>query len=649
MCTFEIRKACMNEISVSRKKSFALGIIFLLTVSFCFAQETEVIELPALTTYISSPVVEQRQVLTEEEIKEHQSEDLPSLLQSEGIQILSYGPYGLEQKPSLRGFTDETVRVVIDGVCVNNSQYGTYDFSAINLNDIEKIEIVRGGFTEGVTDEGAVGGVIYITTKKQQLGINYSFDSKIKTFFNKNHPVDFLSENINFSSQIGDNSFFKTNNAFTFAENKFLYKNYNSEITERRNSEVMDVHSDINFTNYFGNGSSFSFSNIFYLGNKNLPGTATSVNYDKQKDYDNMLSVSLNVPSLADGIKFFTDASWLCNNRFVDEGISPLVEKVSSHSRHYVNTLRYCAVLDADNFSKVNESVGLTFDYTFLDSTEDGKINVASGTLKETTKVFLNEKIIFTLPVAVKFSGKNFAFTPKAGVCFKLNSAELIFNAYRMTQFPNLDDLYWNSTGFNGDPNLKPEDGWGAEITFNGSRKNLPLSVCVFSNYYENKIQWANVNGIWSVFNVASAFYLGIDFSLEKKFFGEKLTLSANAEYLYTKLLNKNNPVTYGKKIMWTPDLTGAFSIKYKGSSVLQIVEMNYVGKRYKSNNNTTFMKPYLLLNYSLTYMKGISFGKKTLLVPYLRADNMLNASYESTDGYPMPGISLTVGARLGC
>ncbi len=98
--------------------------------------------MPSITSYIDAPVVEQRQTITEEEIDCMNVADLPALLEAAGIQILSYGPYGLEQKPSIRGFTDETVRVIINGVCVNNAQYGTFDFSTLNIKDIEKIGAV---------------------------------------------------------------------------------------------------------------------------------------------------------------------------------------------------------------------------------------------------------------------------------------------------------------------------------------------------------------------------------------------------------------------------------------------------------------------------------------------------------------------------
>ena len=135
---------------------------FLLHFSFSlFCEESEKIQiqLPKITTYVES-VVEQKIVITEDDIEKSHCESITSLLQNNGVQLLAYGAYGLEQKPSIRGYTDETVRIVIDGVCVNNAQYGTFDFSSINVADISKIEILKGGFSESVLDEGAVGGVI---------------------------------------------------------------------------------------------------------------------------------------------------------------------------------------------------------------------------------------------------------------------------------------------------------------------------------------------------------------------------------------------------------------------------------------------------------------------------------------------------------
>ena len=302
----------------NQNKIFILATV---VINFAILQAAE-IKLPHIFTYIDSPAVEQRQIFTSEEIEELQVQDLPSLMVAAGVQILSYGPYGLEQKPSIRGFTDETVRVIIDGICVNNAQYGTFDFSSINIDDIEKIEIVRGGFTEGVSDEGAVGGAIYITTKKQSLGHHFYFDSKFSSFFNLNVPVDSFSQTIKYNGQLSDRDFFKASFKGTFAANKYLFKDYKNRIVQQENAQVLDGNSTINYLHFFGGGNTFAVNNLFYAGNKNTPGAANSNNFGNQKDFDNNLSAQVIFPAVFDCLRVENIVSWLSNTRFYSDKFS---------------------------------------------------------------------------------------------------------------------------------------------------------------------------------------------------------------------------------------------------------------------------------------------------------------------------------------
>ena len=59
-----------------------------------FAAEAEIL-LPEVTTYIPA-TVEQKLVITAEDIEAAHYESLPELVERCGIQMLSYGPYGLE-------------------------------------------------------------------------------------------------------------------------------------------------------------------------------------------------------------------------------------------------------------------------------------------------------------------------------------------------------------------------------------------------------------------------------------------------------------------------------------------------------------------------------------------------------------------------
>ena len=607
--------------------------------TICFSQDFEHLQqedqlknsmvLPEITTYIPSSL-ENKITIKSEQIQNHHYQNILQLLSDYSVQILSYGDYGLEQKPSIRGFTDETVRVVIDGVCMNNPQTGTFDFSTINMNNIEEISIVKGGYNEGTEDEGAVGGVIYITTKKN-FEKNIISDTKIKTFFNPQTPLDLISQNFQFSIPFNQNIFANFDLAATKAENNF----------QANNSKVYNAHSNANVTSYFGNGNSFSISDISYLGFKNLPGPEHSKNLEKQQDFQNKLTLSLFSPNVSPIFTLKSNLSWNYSQRFY--------QSKTEKSEHKLNDFSLSTFFAVKKFK---QKVGFTIDYVYLDSTNTGNRQNISFTAKETSQIKFNNLISLNIPLGFKFSNKNFALLPKIALSFDFKGItqklplQIIINAYKLTQFPTMDDLYWKGSNFSGNENLKPETGYGAEVSFNFNFPNANnsgnlLSLNFFTVYYENKIQWSYNNNFWQPQNVASAFYFGIDFSLAASLFQNHLNFSLNAEYLYTKLLDKTNRLTYGKKIMWTPDFTCSAQVSVNFTKWNAGFCATYTGKRYISNLNISFLEPYVLL--SLT----AEFHPNKIINLYFRGDNLLNTKYESIENYKMPGINATLGVKI--
>ena len=621
-----------------------------------FSQDAEII-LPDVTTFIPASV-EKKIVLTGEQLEAEHLESLAQVIERCGIQNLTYGPYGLENKPSIRGFTDETVRVVIDGICVNNAQYGTFDFASLNMTAVEKIEIIRGGFTEGVEDEGSVGGVIYITTKKMDLKKSLDAEASAKTYFNSNKPVDSVFQKLTYSGLLGSNSFINAGGTFNYAENKYLYK-YKNDGTgellegsfggssegiwkERKNAQVIDGQGNLSLSHYFGDGNYYNISDLFYGGHKNTPGIINSTNPGLQRDYNNNLSVSLWNPAVAGLFNLKNSVAWLCNNRFYRENLQKA--SAEDESRHFINTAKYTGTADFTSLAggRLRQMIGLSADFTNLNSTNDGQHMQFSGVLKETTKFAAGGGWSFSLPLAVKVCANdnnvNFAFVPKAGLAWELSKIQFTFDVYRMVQFPNMDDLFWDGAGYHGNPDLKPESGWGAD--FGVALRNCPLdaSVTVFSNYYKDKIQWSS----GTTQNLSSAFYLGVDFSLGASFWDGLFEIDVNGEYLYNRLLDESNQFTYGKRIMWTPDFvcSTVFGFNFEVGKIRLSAE--YTGRRYTSNLNLYSLEPYVLVNLAA---EGAQILGK--LVPYIKLDNLLNWQYQAVDGYPMPGISLTIGGRF--
>ncbi len=620
------------------------------------AQETE-LKLPEVTTFLNSSV-EQKIVLTADDIEAGHFESLSQVLEKCGIQNLSYGPYGLESKPSIRGFTDETVRVVIDGICVNNAQYGTFDFSSIDLTAIEKIEIVRGAFTEGVEDEGAVGGVIYITQKKQTLKNTLEAEAAIKTYFNKNKPIDTYFQKLAFAGKLGENTFLNTSGNINFAANQYRFKltpsrelaqgafaaaNQKSYWQTCENALVTDAGANACLTHYFGDGNYFSFGDIFYGGHKHTPGPVNSTNPGLQRDYNNNLSFTLWNPALAELFNMKNCLVWLCNNRFYKD------KSESEDSSHYINTVKYTGTADFTCLAggHLRQLFGFSADFSHLKSTNDGKHIQFSGVVKETSKINAGAGWTLSLPLAAKFcvndNNMNFAFLPKLGAAWESGIVRLTADLYRMVQFPNMDDLFWEGGGFHGNPNLKPESGWGAELGFNLSeikagRGLLHGNLNIFSDYYKDKIQWAS----GTTQNLSSAFYLGVDFGFGGELFEKFFTFDINGEYLYNRLLDKSNQLTYGKRIMWTPDFVCTIAMGLNFELVKLKLTCSYSGRRYTSNLNAYYLKPYLLLDFSA---EGSEIAGH--FTPYLKLENLLNWQYQAVDGYSMPGISLKLGGRV--
>ena len=647
-----------------------------------FAQEAEIV-LPEVTTYIPA-AVEQKVVVTAEEIEAAHFESLSELVERCGVQMLSYGPYGLESKASIRGFTDETVRVVIDGICVNNAQYGTFDLSTINLSAVEKIEIVRGGFTEGVEDEGSVGGVIYITMKKNDLKNTVSAETSAKTFFNPGSPLDSVFQKISFDGRLGENTFLNTSGTLNYAENRYLYKldktlslcdgPFGGLVTlgkdsgvylgkegswkTEENAQVLDGHADAFLTHYFGDGNYLSVGEIFYGGHKNTPGPVNSLDQGLQRDYNNNLSLTLWTPALDDGLfNLKNSVAWLCNNRYYK------TYNGKEDSRHFIRTVKYTGTIDFISLAggRVGNTIGLSADMTTLDSTNDGDHLQLSGVFKQTLKFAAGGGWSLSSPLAVKLclndQKLNWAFVPKAGAAWEKNLGEVggarsgvlsggtfrfTTDLYRMVQFPNMDDLFWEGGGFHGNPDLKPESGWGADVgvAVNGvrsERSQFGAGITIFSNYYKDKIKW----GSGTTENLSSAFYLGADFNASADFFDSFWTLALNGEYLYNCLLDKDNKYTYGKRIMWTPDFVCNLTSTWNFELAKISVSASYTGRRYTDNMNLYYLNPYVLVN-----LAAETAPIKERFTPYVKVDNLLNWQYQSVEGYSMPGISLTLGGR---
>lgn len=113
------------------------------------------------------------QVITRAEIDRSNATDLPALLRMMTSADLSQaGGTGKVTSAFLRGADSRHTLVLIDGVPVNQADFGRASLEHLPLDQIERVEIVRGNLS-ALYGSQAVGGVIQVFTRKA-LGMSAS-------------------------------------------------------------------------------------------------------------------------------------------------------------------------------------------------------------------------------------------------------------------------------------------------------------------------------------------------------------------------------------------------------------------------------------------------------------------------------------------
>lgn len=105
-------------------------------------------------------------VISRKQIQDTQAVDVPSVLKNlAGVEIYQSGGVGQQSSLFLRGTNSSHVLVLLDGVRINSATTGMTEIDQLMLDQIERIEVVRGNVSSLYGSE-AIGGVIQIFTRQ---------------------------------------------------------------------------------------------------------------------------------------------------------------------------------------------------------------------------------------------------------------------------------------------------------------------------------------------------------------------------------------------------------------------------------------------------------------------------------------------------
>ncbi|ENO0428008.1 TonB-dependent receptor [Campylobacter jejuni] len=611
------------------KKDFKLFLFALLLITNLNAQESnEAINLQKVV--VSATGFEQdadsnlRNVISIES-KDLQNKGYVSLEQAlERISGISFVNFGLGRNIDMRGQGDKSniaVKVMIDGRAINvlDNSHGITPLDSINLDNVERIEIIPGGGSV-LYGSGTRGGVINIITKKQKsdafainlkssaydhgglggnLGINgakqinenlaFSFD--IQSFNLDGYQEGYNEKGyfINTKTYIDIND----NSDLTLGYNYFKIKNTSSgyltkaqaqsDPTQKGNSDnitqINRPEISLDYHYYFDDIWEFNLE-AFWQNQK--------INY--LKDVSTMSYMNMSLPVYQNGSGFedtLTGISLKNKLNYANNSYFIFGYEFANHDAKRTSIIHYD--VNAGRF-QMSHTMTTLMDMTkkshsifALDSHEFNDIFSISGgaryeySLYDTNRNYTSNMIISNTPkpstpelFSTDDTNHNFAFeiTPN----FKYSDTGKLYIKYERgfvspspAQFVNKDK---NSQKYYS-ANLNPEifdtfelgidDFWWDFYGFN---------LTLFYTLSKDEISYlgnphATGGGFWQYYNIDQTRRLGVELSLSQNFLDDDLIFRESLTYLDAKIskgVNDGMRIPYVSKIKATAGLEYAWN-----------------------------------------------------------------------------------------
>lgn len=220
------------------KQQKLLAVLLCAATPLSYAATETLDEVVVTATRIPQPLnqsLSSTTVITQEDIRNSQAADLVTILRNvAGVEIDQSGGMGKTTSLFIRGTNSTHALVLLDGARIGSATSGTTSIQDLMLDQIERIEIVRGN-ASSLYGSDAIGGVIQIFTRRGHgtpaFNVSAGAGSKRTQRFSAGYGG--IIDDTDFSVQF---STFKTDGVS--AQNPALVSNVNPDHDGYRNSSL---------------------------------------------------------------------------------------------------------------------------------------------------------------------------------------------------------------------------------------------------------------------------------------------------------------------------------------------------------------------------------------------------------------------------
>jgi vitamin B12 transporter len=605
-------------------KKLWLLLLPLLAFSTAFAEEGKKLEEIVVTAAKIQESIEDTisavTIIKSEDIKKMNVEFVTDVLRKvPELNLVQNGGPGKIASVILRGGNSAHTLIMVDGIRTNSTTTGSFDFSSINVDDIERIEIVRGPQSTMYGSE-AMAGVINIITKKGtgapkietslEAGSfgTYKPDAIISGGYkNMDYRMTgsyFFTDGISAAKNGAERDSYK-NSAFSW---KFGYRpaeKVELEFTGKYSYDRTDLDGFDFFAHKAIDDPNFvQYENHFVLSAKGKLYLS--------KSWEQIFTIS----RVWDSLKFRDP-----DDTFNNASITTEIDTIDWQHNFYINDI-FTLTAGAEYQNEKGKNVG-----NFDTSLGNGALYL-NNTLK-----LLKDGLILSAGLRYddreKFGNKS---TYRMGALYTIKPVEMSIRTSYGTGFraPAFNELFFP---FYGNLKLKPEDtsSWEIGIVKDFIKDKLSLSLTYFDQKYNNLIDTNPLT--FTAVNIAKAEIKGLEASAWFK-------LSDNVRFTtgYTHL-DTEDKLT-GKRLSLRPNDKVNLSAAYSLKDLSLVADFTYVGNRVDSSVKRT-LSSYSVVNISSSYRI-----KKGLTV-FARIDNLFDTDYEESGSFNTPGFSIYGGLKV--
>jgi len=642
-------------------------------VTSAFAQEktASLEEIVVTATRVEEPkkdVPASVQIITQEDIKNSTSKNAGDLITEASIGHVHKYPGALTGRIEIRGlttdlFSDLKSRVL---VLINGHRAGTVNIAKIPVDDIERIEIVKGPASV-LYGSQAMGGVINIITKEGREGIHGSAGVEAGSW-------DYWKTQAELNGKKGLVDFYLT--ASRSSSGDFEAKDYgkiqntgydDETVSARFGYKLFDNHHiAVGFQHWRGweigsPGARYSLDPDNY-SDKGRDGFDTGY---KTETFDAKYYLVKDRDESHGGMTSGIGNSNITLTKTDTQGAS--LQKTFPIGDHRVIVGGQWDRIEVDSSRNIGAPYNPNSKYDTYGAFTEGRLGLLNNKLLASAGVrydYFKNEILSTPGITSLKPGKEELdhVTARGGLVYKFTD-NISFKGNVGTAFraPAPDELatdYVSSWGthYVGNPDLKPEESTSYDAGIEYSRDLFKGGLTFFHTDYKDKIlsYYDSTLSAQTFKNVEGATIQGIEANASYDVgLASGLTISIEpfTNITYHTRYSSNDELEidkYGKTLLYTPKWTGAFGIRTGNEKWDARLIANYTGDEKVQDWNSkspTYGKAVDKGDFTVVSLKGSYRPIKHIEIT-ASVENLFDRAYEYVLGYPMPARTFVGGVK---